>query len=100
MQKRIFKKTFPAQYLYPTNTDIFQFVEDYYTVFEGVLDGTNVCFYNRNKSVTKKTTDGGNTYEEIVEFENCSFFVAVDCTFDDIKNQVISDQDGIITELQ
>lgn len=99
MQKRTFKKTFPAQYLYPTDTNIFQFVEDYYTVFEGVLDGTNVCFYNRNKSVIKKTNDGGNTYEEIVDFENSSFFVAVDCTFDDIKGQIISDHDGIITEI-
>lgn len=99
MQKRTFKKTFPAQYLYPTDTNIFQFVEDYYTVFEGVLDGTNVCFYNRNKSVIKKTTDGGDTYEELVEFENPSFFVAVDCTFDNIKEKIISELDGIITEI-
>lgn len=96
MKKRILKKIFPIQYLYPDNRDIFQVEEDYYTIFEGQIDGTNVCFYNRNKSVIKKTKNGGKTYEDTIEFENPSFFTAIDCTFEDIKEQVVSSNDGML----
>lgn len=96
MKKRIFKKTFPVQYLYPNNTDVFQFIEDYYTVFEGEIDGIKVCFYNRNKSVLNKSIDQGKTYEKTIEFENPSYFIALDCTFEEIQNEVIGIDDGLL----
>lgn len=99
MKKTVLKKTFPAQFLYPGNNSVFQFVEDYYTIFEGVLDGTKICFYNRNKSVLKSTKDGGKTYTENIEFENPSFFVAVGLEFVDIQEQIVTSDDGIITYL-
>jgi len=94
MNKRILKKTFPIQYLYAGNTDYYQFMEDYYTIYEGQIDGTQVCFYSRNKSVIKKTSDGGITYTENVEFENPSFFIAVGYNFADIQSQIVTSDDG------
>ncbi len=96
MIKKILKKTFPIQYLYPDNRDIFQFVEDYYIIFEGQIDETNVCFYNRSQSIIKKTIDGGKTYTKKLEFENPSFFITLDKTFEDVQKQIVTDDDGLL----
>ena len=58
MKKRVYKKTYPIAYLYPGNRDVFQFEEEYYTIYETVLDGVKACFYNRSQSKLKKTTNG------------------------------------------
>ena len=100
MKKREFKKTYPIQYIYPNNTDIYKFVEDRYVIFEGQLDGTKLCFYNRISSVTKTTKDDGITFEE--QYDNTispSYFIAVGVDFDEIIENIIPSSDGLVEEV-
>ena len=100
MLHRIFKKTYRAQMLYPNNQDIYQYIEDYYSVYETELEGTKFCFYNRNKSIIKKTEDGGKTFTDDVQFTDFSYFTAIGVTFDEIMEDVISTSDGLVEEIK
>ena len=100
MKKRIFKKTYPTQYMYVGNTDAFQYREDTYIVHETTIDDTPVCFYRRESTITYKTVDGGNTFTE--ESDNMiavGDFTAVGVTFDEIIEQIIPSTDGIVKEI-
>lgn len=95
MKKKVFKKTYPIAYLYPGNSDVFQFEEEYYTIYETVIDGVKACFYNRSQSKLKKTNDGGKNYEETIQFVDNTFFISLDVSFDDIKEKIIA-SDGML----
>lgn len=100
MKKRIFKKIYPTQYPYVGDTNTFQYVEDIYTVYEGEINGTKICFYNRTDSVTYKTTDGGETYtKDSGNINAIGFFTIIGVAFDDIIDKVISSRGGIIKEV-
>ena len=100
MKKRVFKKVYPIQYSYIGDTNNFQYVEDIYTVYEGEIDGTKICFYNRTDSITYKTTDGGETYtKDSSNINAIGFFTIIGVTFDDIIEKVISSNGGIIKEV-
>ena len=100
MKKRVFKKTYPIQYIYPNDTDTYQYTEDTYIIFEGMLDGVKICFYSRVQSVLRKTTDGGKTYVDT--YDNLlvpSYFTALDVDFDEIIENVIPSNDGMVKEI-
>lgn len=100
MKKRAFKKTYPIQYIYSNDTDTYQYTEDTYIVFEGRLDGVKICFYSRVQSVLRKTTDGGKTYDDT--YDNLlvpSYFTALDVDFDEIIENVIPSNDGMVKEI-
>ena len=100
MKKRVFKKTYPIQYIYPNDTDTYQYTKDTYIIFEGMLDGVKICFYSRVQSVLRKTTDGGKTYDDT--YDNLlvpSYFTALDVDFDEIIENVIPSNDGMVKEI-
>ncbi len=100
MKKRVFKKTYPVQYMYPENTDVYQYVEDTYIVFEGILDDTKICFYSRTASVLRKTTDSGKNYEEEQDSSLVtSYFTTLGVDFDDIIESIIPSNDGMVKEI-
>ena len=100
MKKRIFKKTYPIQYMYPNNTDIYQYTEDRYIVFEGSIEDTKICFYNRVSSILYTTKDGGKTSEEQKDnIISPSYFTAIGVGFDDIIENIIPSTDGLAEEI-
>ena len=100
MKKRVFKKIYPMQYMYPNNTDVYQYTEDRYIVFEGNIDNTKICFYNRVSSILHTTKDGGKTFEEQKdEMIFPSYFTAVDVNFEDIIENIIPSTDGLVEEI-
>ena len=100
MKKRIFKKTYPIQYLYPNDADNYQYTEDTYIVYEGKIDDTKICFYSRTSSVMRKTSDGGKTYEDTYDdLLLPSYFTVIGVDFEDIIDNVIPSTDGLVKEI-